>query len=123
MSYNYYLVDKENKILVRVGRGIEEFEEGVKVLEKLYNFMEEYSEFDLDLNIKVKDLKLRTLQVLLNLWDLISELDGCLSNATLLSMAYAFYCLDESELKNLRDRCIGEEELKKYKDEGYKIIG
>jgi hypothetical protein len=120
MSYNYYLVDRRNKNLVRVGRSIDDFEEGVNVLRKIYEFMDENSELDLD--IKLKDLDPRTLQVLLNLWDLISRLNYCLCNATLLSMAYALSCLDESELRNLRDRCIGGEKLNGFKKKGYKII-
>lgn len=118
MTYYNYFVDKQNKNLVRIGKSIDDFEEGVCLLQKLYEFMEEHSELDLD--IKLKDLDLKTLQTLLNLWDLISKLNCCLCNATLFSMAYTVSNFDESEAKSLRDRCIGEDKLNSYK--GYKII-
>jgi hypothetical protein len=121
MSYHYYLVDKQNKNLISIGKSVDDFEEGVVNLQKIYEFMDEYSE--LDLNIKLKDLDLRTLQVLLDLWDLILKLNFCLYNATLFSIAYAVSNFDESELKGLRNRCIGEEKLSSYKNKGYKIIG
>lgn len=112
MSYHYYLVDDEEKLVIDAGNYAKDyFEEDFEVYKKFRDFINDFNEIELE-KITIKNLNLQNLKRLIDCYEILERLN-CI-NSRILALEYKYLNQD----KDLP--LVGEDQLEKYK--GYKII-
>lgn len=110
MSYSFYLVDKTNKIIIRVGRANrEEFEGDFNTLKTILEKDFDFDTFDRIKERQVSKLKTKDLAFLINNLDLLTGI-YLIINSNLLALLYKYYHPDSEFIY------IGEDEREKYEN-------
>ena len=90
MSWTYYMVDKENKALVRIGKDVAEFREAVETYKDILSQDWEMGELQERLNQKrICDLTANDTIILYRAFLNLAKLLTCFPNTTNFSVVYA----------------------------------